>query len=317
MPCRGVSIYSLSYSRPAACESKHSINHDLLFARRAKPGCINVCQNSFSLVIRTGEIMVGQAVLPKKRKEMLMSSYASHAQQKRKAFAISVLGSILLVIGFLSFTRLTSVSANTPDVNNVHNRYPAMVGSRIDSCSLCHTSSIPSLNSYGMAYKNNGRSQTALMAIESLDTDGDGFTNLAEISALFFPGDPTDHPVVPTATNTPTRTPTNTPTRTPTNTPTTPPTNTPTTLPTNTPTAVPTNTPTARPTNTATTPPTATSTQQPGSTTHSDRFSNGYETHADTQRHPAHAGDADPHPQADLHGNLPQGRQRQGIPGQG
>ncbi len=87
-----------------------------------------------------------------------MSSHADYTQRKRTAFAISVLGSILLVIGFLSFTRLTSVSANTPDVNNVHNRYPAMVNSRIDSCSLCHTSSIPSLNPYGMAYKNNGRS---------------------------------------------------------------------------------------------------------------------------------------------------------------
>jgi hypothetical protein len=34
--------------------------------------------------------------------------------------------------------------------------------------------------------------------IEGQDSDGDGFTNLEEINALTFPGDPTDYPVIET-----------------------------------------------------------------------------------------------------------------------
>lgn len=183
-----------------------------------------------------------------------MSAYAKHERRKIRAFLVSIGSSLLLVAGFLAFTHWSTAQANTPDINNVHTRYPAMVGTRIDSCSLCHTSSIPSLNPFGSAYKSNGRSLAALAAIEGLDSDGDGSTNLQEITALTFPGDASDKPAVPTAT--PTRTPTQPPTNTPTNTPTSVPTNTPTSLPSNTPTGVPTNTPTGVPSDTPTGQPT-------------------------------------------------------------
>ena len=79
-------------------------------------------------------------------------------------------------------------------------QYPAAVGSRIDTCNVCHTS-VPQLNAYGMAYQGAGHQ---FAPIENVDSDGDGYTNLAEIMALTFPGDPADTPApLPTATPTP------------------------------------------------------------------------------------------------------------------
>ena len=66
-------------------------------------------------------------------------------------------------------------------------------GTALDSCTLCHTGS-PSgsnLNSYANAYAANGYN---FAAIEALDSDGDGFSNIAEINARTFPGDPASKP---------------------------------------------------------------------------------------------------------------------------
>ena len=144
-------------------------------------------------------------------------------------------------------------------------QYPAAAGSRIDSCNLCHTE-VPALNPYGTAFAASGHE---FAPIEGVDSDGDGFSNLAEIEALTFPGDPGDTPVVeasPTATalaETPTATPEEAPTFTPTGasteSPTEGPTNTPGTptptggeVPTATPTGgVPTGSPTVAATNTS------------------------------------------------------------------
>jgi hypothetical protein len=182
------------------------------------------------------------------------------------AFVMSI-GALALVGTFLYLSHPTPAQANTGDLNYVIARYPQINNSRLDSCSLCHTNSIPGLNSYGAAYKAAGRNAAALAAIEALDSDGDGFTNLQEINALTFPGNANDHPAA-AATATNTALPTNTATKAPA------PTSTPTTLPTNppapssTPTTVPpTNTPTQAPlpTDTPTVPaPTATLPAYPG-----------------------------------------------------
>ena len=72
-------------------------------------------------------------------------------------------------------------------------------GSVLNTCTVCHTA-VPTRNAYGTAYGNNAHDFTA---IEPLDSDGDGFTNLAEITARTFPGNATSKPsdkVKPTVT---------------------------------------------------------------------------------------------------------------------
>ena len=139
-----------------------------------------------------------------------------------------VAGLFALVAGLIIFTIPRQVQAQPADLSNVVIQYPAVDGTRLDTCTLCHTSNIPALNPFGTAYNNNGRTIAALILIENLDSDGDGFSNLQELMALSFPGNPADMPPAasptPTFTNTavpPTLTSTNTavpPTPTPTST---------------------------------------------------------------------------------------------------
>ena len=68
-------------------------------------------------------------------------------------------------------------------------------GTALNTCTLCHTSpSGGSRNPYGSAYGNAGHSFTS---IANLDSDGDGFTNVAEITARTFPGDAASKPATP------------------------------------------------------------------------------------------------------------------------
>jgi hypothetical protein len=95
------------------------------------------------------------------------------------------------------------VFAAPADLSSFVTKYPVALGTLMQQCALCHTNSIPALNPYGAAYKAAGRSVAAFAAIENLDSDGDGFTNIQEINALTFPGDPSSHPALAaTATNT-------------------------------------------------------------------------------------------------------------------
>jgi hypothetical protein len=98
--------------------------------------------------------------------------------------------------------------------------YPFVVGTRLDSCNVCHTDP-PRRNPYGTDFNLAGR---VFSAIESIDSDDDGADNITEIMGLTFPGDPADGP---NSTPMPTATPTRTPTRIPTPTNTVAATNTP------------------------------------------------------------------------------------------
>jgi len=110
------------------------------------------------------------------------------------------------------------------DMRAARVHYPHITGSAIDRCALCHVSqSDLGLDPYGRDYHEH---QGDFAAIEALDSDGDGFTNLQEILALTFPGKadsrpdptatdlppptmgPTDEPGDPTATRSPTAAPT-------------------------------------------------------------------------------------------------------------
>lgn len=69
---------------------------------------------------------------------------------------------------------------------------------RLDSCDTCHVPGGKTRNPYGNDQETKilaGYTDSqALTAIEALDSDGDGFTNIAEINGLALPGDPNDTP---------------------------------------------------------------------------------------------------------------------------
>ncbi|MGA2478582.1 MAG: GEGP motif-containing diheme protein [Spirochaetia bacterium] len=128
-------------------------------------------------------------------------------------------------------TRAYSGHENDQDANNFVRAYPAKVGSRLDDCQLCHkvgatapktlynpcsychliqwpdpTNYSPTpvnyqatLNQFGLDYLNNGRTIAAFSAIASMDSDGDGATNIDEINDNRFPGSAASKPGQPFA----------------------------------------------------------------------------------------------------------------------
>jgi hypothetical protein len=101
--------------------------------------------------------------------------------------------------------------------------HPEAAGTKIDSCALCHTGGsvtsggktssygscqychvkfgydssgdiLLTLNTYGKAYMDAGRSEAAVRAIDNADSDGDKYRNVDEIAAVRFPGDAADDP---------------------------------------------------------------------------------------------------------------------------
>jgi hypothetical protein len=131
---------------------------------------------------------------------------------------ILVLGVLWMVANANLVLAAYSSHQNDQDVNHFLAVYPFARSTKLDDCSLCHPGGkvgsknygscdychisyglqpphgqIP-LNAYGQAYKNAGRSQDALRSIESVDSDGDSYSNLTEIQALYFPGNNQDYP---------------------------------------------------------------------------------------------------------------------------
>ena len=125
---------------------------------------------------------------------------------------------------------------NEHDVATFVSVYRAAVGSRLDDCQTCHRGGTftetrsgrtvtrnpcdfchltqhpapgyaepmpagfrATLNAYGLAYLDAGRTARALRAIARLDSDSDGAANGEEIAALRYPGDRTSRPGQPSA----------------------------------------------------------------------------------------------------------------------
>ena len=112
----------------------------------------------------------------------------------------------LVAIGVLAILTATllnssprSVSALQGDLSSAVAKYPNIASSSLNQCSLCHLTA-PALNPYGTAYLTAGRNTAAFAAIESLDSDNDGFNNLQEITDLKFPGDSASFPATATPT---------------------------------------------------------------------------------------------------------------------
>ncbi|HVN53666.1 MAG TPA: DNRLRE domain-containing protein [Anaerolineaceae bacterium] len=111
-----------------------------------------------------------------------------------------ITATMLILGGLLIAIQPSKVQAISIYLTQAEQRYPSITNTSLDSCDLCHASNFPVINAYGSAFKSHGDNAAAFGAIESLDSDGDGFTNFQEILARTFPGDASSHPVQPTAT---------------------------------------------------------------------------------------------------------------------
>lgn len=96
----------------------------------------------------------------------------------------------LFVLVLLATLAGATVWAKSEYVASFTAAYPAAAGTKLASCSTCHTSTM-ALNSYGADLAAAG---VNYKSVEGKDSDGDGATNLAEIQALTFPGDPASKP---------------------------------------------------------------------------------------------------------------------------
>ncbi len=132
---------------------------------------------------------------------------------------ISTLARTLSLTALLSATTPFSAAALPEFLVEFTTEYPSTIGTRLESCDVCHDGLPPRRNPYGTDFNLAGR---RFEQIESFDSDDDGFDNITEILALTFPGDDRDNPnaMPPTATATevPTATPTPADTATPTHT---------------------------------------------------------------------------------------------------
>jgi hypothetical protein len=116
-------------------------------------------------------------------------------KSNKLSFVLILSGAIVLAGAAFVLSQALPVSGSSNFLTRVEMLYPAIVGTRIDHCTICHVTTNPVvLNSYGQAYQDAGETSAALVTIQSLDSDGDGWTNLKEIQMKTFPGNINDHP---------------------------------------------------------------------------------------------------------------------------
>jgi hypothetical protein len=105
--------------------------------------------------------------------------------------AVAVLSALLSALGFAWFS---PTAESTPEYLSQFNTKYDTRGTKLDSCQTCHTTpagGAENVNPYGQDFAKNNHD---FAAVEGLDSDGDGFSNIDEIKAETFPGDPNDNP---------------------------------------------------------------------------------------------------------------------------
>ena len=129
----------------------------------------------------------------------------------KRRFVIIVLPLIVVaLVGAIGGALYLGVFSPHPEVVlDTFNGVYGTTGTRLDTCNTCHTTG-RSTNVYGTHLKSefsrmmnsSGQNLTsddvfraALRDIEKLDSDNDRYSNIEEIRARTFPGDPGDHPV--------------------------------------------------------------------------------------------------------------------------
>lgn len=109
---------------------------------------------------------------------------------------------LLAALGVVALTGNDRAAADPGILSSFNTKY-GTAGTSLDICTTCHTSP-PVLNPYGIAVRGAGLN---FAAIEDLDSDGDGFTNIQEIRALTLPGSATSFPRTTTTSSTTTTSP--------------------------------------------------------------------------------------------------------------
>ena len=141
----------------------------------------------------------------------------------KRSHVLVALCALIVVFATGSVATAAYHHAGEADAPNFLLAYPNMAGTKLDSCTLCHTGGsyisgtktttlgscqwchykygydksgdiTATLNLYGKDYLAQGRNVAAFKTIEALDSDGDSFTNIVEINAVRYPGDATDDP---------------------------------------------------------------------------------------------------------------------------
>ena len=99
----------------------------------------------------------------------------------------------VLVLLVLLASLLSPIATARPPYLDAFNERYGTEDTKLDACITCHFNPGGGgpRNPYGEAYQDSGMD---FAAIEDLDSDGDGFTNIENINALTFPGDPDDYP---------------------------------------------------------------------------------------------------------------------------
>lgn len=122
----------------------------------------------------------------------------------RKVAALLVVATLILGVAVLAAG--SAAAKDQPQfLPTFEATYPGAVGSRIDSCYLCHLDLTSyQRNQYARDWDNAEEEGLvgSFRGIENLDSDGDGYTNLQEINAHTFPGNPLDNPDTVTTTTT-------------------------------------------------------------------------------------------------------------------
>ena len=101
---------------------------------------------------------------------------------------------MIMVFAFIVTGLVSEAYAKSSYLTSFNTTYPT-APTTIKNCTLCHPNGTTSqLNGYASAYKSAAYNYKS---IEALDSDADGFTNIAEINAGTYPGLATSVPATP------------------------------------------------------------------------------------------------------------------------
>ena len=94
----------------------------------------------------------------------------------------------IAIIFFIGFSTSLQIFATQSYLSAFTTVYPMVRGTQLESCATCHSPiKADFLNSYALDLRDKGK-KLNFKAIEALDSDEDGKSNLEEIKSEAFPG---------------------------------------------------------------------------------------------------------------------------------